>query len=248
MTIFDTHWTRNGAIALLLGTLLSPGCQQEMGKQPAYRPLEPSTFFPDGRSARPLLPGTVARGQVSPQSPLQTPWGSQRSDPTPVVTLVMQGFANPLGVLSVLPVVDRILAVGSYTAEFPFQVTEAILARGRERYDIYCVVCHDPTGNGDGIIVQRGYTHPPSYIFDHSRGFERRGISILLRDVPVGYFFEVITNGYGAMPDYRSQVPLRDRWAIVAYIRAIQLSQFARVQSLPRQERRRIENALEGSR
>jgi mono/diheme cytochrome c family protein len=93
---------------------------------------------------------------------------------------------------------------------FPFPITRAVLKRGQDRYQIYCVVCHDPLGTGRGKIVERGYTPPPSYHIDR------------LRQVPVGHFFDVITNGYGSMPDYKQQVPPRDRWAIAAYIRALQ--------------------------
>lgn len=97
----------------------------------------------------------------------------------------------------------------------PFAVTQADLDRGRERFNIYCAPCHSRLGDGNGMIPQRGYRHPPSY---HD---ER------LRKAPLGYFFQVITEGFGAMPDYAAQIPPRDRWCIVAYIRALQLSQNA---------------------
>ena len=98
---------------------------------------------------------------------------------------------------------------------FPFPVDDAVMARGRERYDIFCSPCHGRTGDGDGMVVQRGYRRPPSFHIDR------------LRQAPPGHFFDVITNGFGAMPDYAAQIPVRDRWAIVAYIRALQLSQHA---------------------
>ena len=119
------------------------------------------------------------------------------------------------------------------------------MERGQERFTIFCAVCHDPIGNGNGKIVQRGYTRPPSYVTDYSRGFERRGIKVKLRDVPVGYYFEVVSKGYGAMPDYAAQIPPRDRWAIIAYIRALQLSQHARLEGLPEAERQAARKALE---
>jgi hypothetical protein len=97
----------------------------------------------------------------------------------------------------------------------PFPVTGDVLARGRERFNIYCAPCHSRTGDGNGMIVQRGFRAPPSY---HT---ER------LRKAPLGYFFDVMTEGFGAMPEYASQIPARDRWTIVAYIRALQLSQDA---------------------
>jgi len=103
----------------------------------------------------------------------------------------------------------------------PFPVTEEVLLRGRERFDIYCSPCHSRLGDGRGMIVQRGFRAPPSY---HT---ER------LRNAPLGYFFDVMTEGFGAMPEYASQIPARDRWAIVAYIRALQLSQHATSSDLP---------------
>jgi mono/diheme cytochrome c family protein len=103
----------------------------------------------------------------------------------------------------------------------PFPVTDDVLARGRERFNIYCAPCHSRLGDGDGMIVQRGFRAPPSY---HT---ER------LRKAPLGYFFDVMTNGFGAMPEYASQIPPRDRWSIVAYIRALQLSQGATTGDVP---------------
>jgi mono/diheme cytochrome c family protein len=99
--------------------------------------------------------------------------------------------------------------------ELPFKVDEALVSRGQERYNIFCTPCHDGTGSGRGMVVQRGFKQPPSF---HD---ER------LRNAEAGYFFDVMTNGFGAMPDYRMQLAARDRWAVVAYIRALQLSQHA---------------------
>jgi mono/diheme cytochrome c family protein len=103
----------------------------------------------------------------------------------------------------------------------PFAANEEVLARGRERFNIYCAPCHSRTGDGNGMIVQRGFRAPPSY---HT---ER------LRKAPLGYFFDVMTNGFGAMPEYASQIPVHDRWCIVAYIRALQLSQDATPADVP---------------
>jgi hypothetical protein len=103
----------------------------------------------------------------------------------------------------------------------PFPINLDVLARGRERFNIYCTPCHSRTGDGNGMIVQRGFRPPPSF---HT---ER------LRKAPLGYFFDVMTNGFGAMPDYASQIPPRDRWYIVAYIRALQLSQGATASDIP---------------
>lgn len=110
---------------------------------------------------------------------------------------------------------------GQLVATFPFPVTRAVLERGRERFNIYCAPCHDRLGNGTGMIVRRGYRPPPSLHIDR------------LREAPVGHHFDVISNGLGAMPDYAAQIPVRDRWAIVAYLRALQLSQRASVADVP---------------
>ncbi len=163
--------------------LLVTGCQQQMADQPRVKPLAKSTFFEDGRAARPLVPGTVARGQFD---------------------------------------ADRA------TSTFPFPITPEVLARGQERFNIFCVPCHDRVGTGQGMVVQRGFRSPPSYHTDR------------LRRAPVGHFFDVITNGFGAMPDYAIQVPPRDRWAIVAYIRALQLSQNSTLADVPPTERQQL--------
>ena len=112
--------------------------------------------------------------------------------------------------------------------EMPFPATKEVLERGRERYNIYCAPCHSRLGDGNGMIVQRGYRRPPSYHIDR------------LRNAPLGHFFDVITNGFGAMPDYAAQIPARDRWAIIAYIRALQLSQQAPLSIVPPADRDRM--------
>jgi mono/diheme cytochrome c family protein len=99
--------------------------------------------------------------------------------------------------------------------ELPFPVTQDVLDRGQQRFNIYCTPCHDTTGSGNGLVVQRGFPRPQTYHSDR------------LRNVEAGYFFDVMTNGFGRMPDYRAQISPRDRWNIVAYIRALQLSQHA---------------------
>jgi mono/diheme cytochrome c family protein len=106
-------------------------------------------------------------------------------------------------------------------AELPFPADEQVLNRGQERFNIYCSPCHDRTGSGRGMVVQRGYRQPPSFHDDR------------LRNAEAGHFFDVMTNGFGVMPDYRAQIAPRDRWAIVAYIRALQLSQHAAASDVP---------------
>jgi len=114
---------------------------------------------------------------------------------------------------------------GADATGFPFRVDERVMARGQERFNIYCSPCHGRTGLGDGLVVRRGYRRPPSY--DTER----------LRNAPVGHFFDVITNGFGAMPDYAEQVAPEDRWAIAAYIRALQLHEHATLADVPPDER-----------
>jgi mono/diheme cytochrome c family protein len=170
----------------MFSVLFFAGCRQDMHDQPRFKPLAKSDFYPDLRSARPPVEGTVARGQLHEDSYFYT------------------------GKIATSP--------GDY---MPFPVTEEVLDRGRERFDIFCSPCHSRLGDGKGMIVERGFRAPPSY---HT---ER------LRQAPLGYFFDVMTHGFGAMPDYASQIPPRDRWTIVAYIRALQLSQHATLADLP---------------
>jgi mono/diheme cytochrome c family protein len=118
---------------------------------------------------------------------------------------------------------------GQLATTFPMPVTAEVMARGRERFNVFCTPCHGPTGSGNGMVVQRGFRAPPSYHEDR------------LRNAPVGYFFDVMTNGFGAMNDYASQVPVADRWAIAAYIRALQLSQRATVDDVPANRRAELD-------
>ncbi|HYC00929.1 MAG TPA: cytochrome c [Candidatus Limnocylindrales bacterium] len=164
-----------------------------MHDQPRLEPLENSTFFKDKRASRPLVKGTIARGELSEDLLLTT--GRDANGPS---------------------------------ASFPFPITAEIMARGKQRYDIYCSPCHSRVGDGRGMIVMRGYKQPASF---HD---ER------LRMSPPGYFFNVITNGFATMPSYAMQVEVPDRWAIVAYIRALQLSQNASYDDLNAEERARL--------
>jgi mono/diheme cytochrome c family protein len=197
-------------IALPIGGLLSAGCQQQMADQPSYKPLQPCDFFADGCSERPAVPGTVARGHLHADVALFT--GRREG-----VSSTPLGAATPA---VVQPKPDTPEAAKLQKAQynqfvdtFPFPITEQVLQHGYQRFMIYCVVCHDPLGTGKGKIVERGYTAPPSYHIDR------------LRNVPVGYLFAVVSEGYGSMPSYRDQIPVRDRWAIVGYLRALQASQ-----------------------
>lgn len=162
------------------------GCRLDMHNQPKYKPLRMSDFYADKRSARPIIEGTVARGQLKADTYLYT-----------------GKVGNNLG------------------DQFPFPITEQVMQRGHERFNIYCTPCHSELGDGNGMIVQRGLRRPPSYHIER------------LRKAPVGHFFDVITNGFGAMPDYAAQISVKDRWAIIAYIRALQASQSATPADVP---------------
>jgi mono/diheme cytochrome c family protein len=197
---------------------LLAGCQQQMADQPSFRPDQPD-------ANRPLPPGTVARGHLRTDAALFTGRraGADRGAARPVRLLGLV----PLGPLAA--VAAGLAEEDDAVAEFPFPVTEDVLYHGYHRYMIYCVVCHDPLGTGRGKIVERGYTQPPSFHIDR------------LRNVPAGHIFDVVTNGYGSMPEYRQQIPPRDRWAIAAYVRALQLSQHFPVSELKGQMREQWE-------
>ncbi len=184
------------------------GCQQRMAVQPHIGPDEPSIFFADGRASRPLVAGTVARGHLRTDLHLYTGMRTRQARDWTLPAALLGPGQNPLGAAALAMAEET-----NYVDTFPFPVTGEVLRHGRDRYMIYCIVCHDPLGTGHGKIVERGYTAPPSFHLER------------LRQVPVGHFFDVITNGYGSMPEYKQQVPPRDRWAIAAYIRALQLSQ-----------------------
>jgi cbb3-type cytochrome c oxidase subunit III len=127
---------------------------------------------------------------------------------------------------------DALLVTGksgdAFADQFPFPVTREVLHRGQERYNIFCSPCHDRVGTGGGMIVLRGYRRPPAFHIDR------------LRQQPAGYFFDVITRGFGVMPSYAEQIPVRDRWAIIAYVRALQLSQHATLDDVPAPEREQL--------
>jgi hypothetical protein len=205
-----------------------------MARQPSYRPLQSSSLFPDGLSSRPLVPGTVHRDAVEA-------FGKKPVDIKEWVraaSVVGKGAASPLEAAA------SVADLSLFVETFPYPVTAALLARGHERFNIYCALCHDRVGTGHGTIVERGFTPPPNLHTDLSRGFKLRGIEMKIKDAPVGYYFEVISNGFGAMPDYAHQVPPKDRWAIIAHIRALQLSQAATLGDIrdPSEKQRLLES------
>src|SRR5258708_7000804 len=177
-------------ICAVASVFLLAGCslKQDMAQQPKNRPLSPSDFFTDGRSARPLVENTVPRG-----------------------TLVLDELAIPKD-----------------SNAFPLPLTLELLERGENRYKVFCTPCHGLQGDGNGMVAMRGMKHPPSYHQDR------------LRQAPNGYIYEVITNGFGAMLCYSAQVPARDRLAIVAYVRSLQLSRNAKISDVPPDVREKV--------
>lgn len=119
-----------------------------------------------------------------------------------------------------------------FVSEIPVELTPALLARGRSQFEVFCAPCHGRTGRGDGMVVQRGFKKPSSYHVDR------------LRQMPIGYFYDVITIGFGAMSDYAAQVPPQDRWAIAAYVRTLQLSQYAPAAAVPAERRQELERSV----
>jgi mono/diheme cytochrome c family protein len=183
---------RLGLFTALLLVVFAASCRQDMQDQPKYKPLAPSRFFSDGKSARQLVEGTM------PYSP--------------------EGKATP-------PMADL-----SKMTTLPFALTPQVMDRGQERFNIYCSPCHGRLGYGAGMVVQRGFLAPPSFHIDR------------LRQAPLGHFYDVMTHGFGAMPSYADKVAPEDRWAVAAYLRALQLSQRATINDAPPEERAKIQS------
>lgn len=179
---------------LLLTILFTASCTQKMADQPSLKPLQASPVFPDGKSARQPVKGTVPSGFTRMNGRAAT---EEAFDPNAL---------KP-----------------------PFPVTLELLERGQRRFNIYCAVCHGRTGEGNGMVVRRGFSAPPTYHSDR------------LRQAPMGHFYDVITHGFGGMASYANQVEPGDRWAIAAYIRALQLSQNAEIADLPPELRNELD-------
>ena len=168
------------------------------------KPYRSTTFFADQLSTRQPIDGTVARGYLRTDTEYFTGKKAKAAgttaspSPTP-------GAQQPPGA--------QANSFPDDVDTFPFPITKDIVMRGEQRYNVFCSACHGFTGNGDGMIVRRGFRRAASFNDDR------------LRQAPVGHFFDAITNGWGAMPAYAPQIPVQDRWAIIAYIRALQLSQ-----------------------
>jgi|SRR5579859_933853 len=178
-------WLKIFAVSVAI--TLTTACRIDMHVQPRQNPLSKSDFYADQRSARPLVEGTVARGELHEDAYFYT--GKIGSNPGDVM---------------------------------PFPVTKQVLEHGRERFNIFCAPCHSRLGDGNGFVPSRGFARkPPSFHIQR------------LQKAPAGYFLGVITEGFGIMPDYASQIPPKDRWDIVAYVRALQLSQNATMADVP---------------
>ena len=178
------RWTM--ATAALAVLIPLAGCRQDMQNEPKMIPQRGSKFFASGRSVRPQVLGTVARGQLDADIYFYTGLIDHKAQDA-----------------------------------MPYPVNMTVLRRGQERFNIYCTPCHSRVGNGRGMIVERGYKPAGDLL----------GSRIMKE--PLGHYFDVITHGYGAMPDYAAQIATQDRWAIAAYIRALQLSQNATLQDVP---------------
>ncbi len=197
-------------VLLLLALLITTGCRRDMQDQPKMKPYRSTTFFADRLSSRQPIPGTVARGFLREDTEFFTGKKSQTTASPGTQTIQGQQTSQP-GEQAQVPGQDN--SFPDDIDYFPIPITEDVVKRGRERYDIFCSACHGMTGNGDGMIVRRGFRRAASFNDDR------------LRQAPVGHFFDAMTNGWGAMPSYASQVAVQDRWAIVAYIRALQEAQ-----------------------
>lgn len=261
--------SRRFAVVLLCvaGATFGAACRQDMHDQPRYEVYEGSEFFADGRASRNLPANVVARGYLREDDAYylgKTGGAAQAGGPNTSSGQIQgaQGAGNNAGAQNAVGLTTGansgsdgmgattgggMDASGANTsgaaggganaqsdpnnvAVIPFQVTKEVLDRGQERYQIYCSMCHGMSGYGDGMVVRRGYKVPTSY--HDSR----------LRQERVGHFYDVITNGWGSMPKYAAQITPRDRWAIVAYIRALQLSQGASINDIPEAERQQLLN------
>ena len=180
------------ALCAMAFTGCDEAIRQDMANQPKNRPESPSDFFADGRSVRPLIENTVARGSID----------------------------------------NDVYNVSKDFAGFPpaVKLNEKLLRRGEERYKIFCAPCHGLQGDGQGMIAMRGMKHPPSYHIDR------------LRQTPNGYFYDVVTNGFGAMYSYSERITPSDRWAIIAYVRALQLSRNIKAADLPPDLRQQLDH------
>lgn len=206
----------NRLLPLAAASLCLGACDNMMDQE-RVETYEASALFEDQQSARPILPGTVPRGHARLDRSFYTGLQRPASDPHRLNASVASGQGNLASPVSY----DR----AAYVQQNPLDVTMEVLRRGQQQYLINCAPCHAPDGSGNGMIVQRGFPPPPSYHIDR------------LREDPPGRLFTVITNGYGNMYSYAERVKPRDRWAIVAYIGALQRSRRGTVEDLTEAQR-----------
>lgn len=210
--------------AALTAVVAIAGCEklmQNMYDQPKYEPLEASSLFADGRASRPLIPGTVAQSSGALADASSGGIGA---------SIIIGAEHGPLLPLDARGLVQaRLPARRNSIARRRKPTTLRTLRRGQERFNVYCSPCHGRAGDGNGMIVQRGFPRPPSL---HTEA---------LRLAPIDHFYGVITHGYGVMYSYADRVPPRDRWAIAAYIRALQLSRHATLDDIPKARREMLE-------
>lgn len=209
-------------VVALLALVALAGCERtfrDMYDDSRYKPLAQSALWPDGRSSRPPPDGAVAYSEGTLAGATSGRLGTLEPAPRP----------GPFD--TVRPELRRGAAGAAPTATIHAATTAEALSRGRERFDIYCSPCHSIAGDGDGMVVRRGFPRPPSFHIER------------LRQAPDSHFYAVITEGYGAMHSYATRVPPADRLAIIGYIRALQLSQHAPVAALADQDRERLRAA-----
>lgn len=202
---------RENCTSIILLLFLLSGCERamhDMYDQRKYKPLAASEMFADGQSSRPLPANTVARSGGYKAGAASGRHGDRMLPVTVGRVYPLDNEGKPL--YAPLPPAQD---VGEVPEKNPLHITKNLLQHGQERFTIYCSPCHSVLGDGDGMVARRGFPHPPSY---HT---ER------LRQAPDRYFFKVITRGYGMMYPYADRLSVPDRWAVVAYIRALQLSQ-----------------------
>jgi mono/diheme cytochrome c family protein len=241
-------WHNLTTLTVSLALLCAVGCQQKMADQPAQRPYEQSTMFPNNQVVRPLEKGVIHRNQALPNDPIVT-WLTPAGK-APKVDPKWKDMVDPTG--NSAPPMGAPTDVENFVKEFPFDVnTEEDLKRGQTLFAANCALCHGAAGYGNGKIVERGVLRPPSYHVDptgktkdwstlgpdgtprytgleagYSRGFFRYGKRVSLKEVPVGYIYQVLTWGYGGMASHDVQIAdPADRWRVVAYIRTLQNSQ-----------------------
>ena len=250
---------------LLLGVLIAlTGCQQKMATQPAPRPYEATEI--NGKvqqSARLLERGVIHRAQNVSGDPMIEHLTEQGKHPK--VSEEWKTSVDGTGTGSTEPTAGAPTSVENFVKEYPFEMTKADLERGQRMYNAVCAVCHGGAGYGNGKVPERGYLKPPSYHTDpsgeakdaghfvgealkdlpvgYSRGFDRYAIKVPLKEVPIGYIYQVITWGYGGMGSHNTQLPIvADRWRVVAYVRALQYSQAVPANEVSQATRERIES------